>query len=105
MATNGLASADASRRHRAGGPSDLSHVPCLSQRRSSHDAVSDLMIRHGIERIVFVPADSVRQWIPDARDSFHAWPAGVTMANNGMGRGDTAAEAIMDAVRQMEASQ
>jgi hypothetical protein len=61
-------------------------------------SASDLMKRHGIARVVYVEPTDL-----SPGNVFHAWPRGVTMAVNGMGRGATIEEAIHDAVAKLSA--
>lgn len=58
--------------------------------------ITQAMKRHGIERIVFVPASDL---VP--HDAFHAWTFDGYLAEH-CGRGATVEEAIQDAVARME---
>ncbi len=58
--------------------------------------ISELMMRHNIERIVYVPKGELLSW-----HSFHAWPIGGYLAEH-CGRGETVEEAIHDAVARRE---
>ena len=60
-------------------------------------SVSELMRRHNIERIVFVPESDLL-----SSHSFHAWPFGAFNSDLHMGTGPTVEEAIMDAARKLE---
>lgn len=55
--------------------------------------VSELMRRHGIEKVVYVPASDL---VPIG--SFHAWPLDYSRPDEMCGIGPTVEEAIFDVV-------
>ena len=58
--------------------------------------IAELMDRHDIERIVFVPSDS-----PYRASTFHAWPFNSWLTDH-CGIGATIEEAIEDAVQRRD---
>jgi hypothetical protein len=59
--------------------------------------VTELMKRHRINRVVFLPADDL---VP--RDRFHAWSLDSGGLDHFMGRGAIVEEAIHDCVRRCQ---